>query len=82
MSGIAFTPTETIFSKSLDHDKAPLLYTSARLDEIQQRAIEGEVSAVDTLWLIQEVRKSSEEFVKIENKVKLSIIRLDEGLRQ
>ena len=74
-------PNTDIFSKSLDHDKAPLLYTSARLDSIQERAINDDISAVDTLWLIQELRKASEEFVRVENKVKLSIVRIDDALR-
>jgi len=60
-------PNTTIYSNSLDTEKAPALFISARLSEIERKAKNGLSNTNDTLWLIQENRKRLEEGLRVEN---------------
>ena len=59
---------DAIYSNSLDQEKAPALFISARLSEIETNAKLGfNANPEDTLWLIQENRKRLEEGLRVEN---------------
>ena len=56
-----------IFSNSIDSEKAPILFTTARLDAIEAMASDGISTVEDTLWLVQELRTRNEEAIRVEN---------------
>ena len=66
-SGMSQTTPDPIFSNSLDSEKAPILFITARLDAIEAMANDGISTVEDTLWLIQELRKRNEEAIRVEN---------------
>ena len=58
---------DNIFANSLDSEKAPILFTTARLDAIEAMANDGISTVEDTLWLVQELRKRNEEAIRVES---------------
>ena len=59
--------SDNIFANSLDQEKAPILFITARLDAIEAMANDGISTVEDTLWLVQELRKRNEEAIRVES---------------
>jgi hypothetical protein len=74
------TEQPTIFSESINTEKAPILFIAARLSELEYQIQAGHIDPKEGGWLIMELRQRMAEILEISNHARRMIDKLDNAI--